>query len=279
MAVLAIAVTTGLASIATFLVKGPQALAAAAWWMLGLLLLAGLAALTLYRMAANRPALRNAGIREDHVLRIVVAHRGARMLGGAAFFIAGILSTPQLLGAGQRTYGEGLYPELEPSGFQITCLMLGAVLCITARGHGLPLPRTQRQRPEREPTLSALVTVDLRDATPPFEQIRTQIASLIAVGRLADGSRLPTVRALASDLGVATGTVARAYKELEAAGLIESRRRLGTVVTHAQAGDGGTKAAHGIELRISELIAEARTAGLDDETLLALVRGRLRATD
>ena len=127
--------------------------------------------------------------------------------------------------------------------------------------------------------MSALVTVDLRDATPPFEQIRTQIASLIAVGRLADGSRLPTVRSLASDLGVATGTVARAYKELEAAGLIESRRRLGTVVTHPPAGDGETKADHEIELRISELVAEARTAGLDDETLLALVRGRLRATD
>lgn len=126
--------------------------------------------------------------------------------------------------------------------------------------------------------MSALITVDLRDATPPFEQIRTQIASLIAVGRLSDGSRLPTVRALASDLGVATGTVARAYKELEAAGLIESRRRLGTVVTHSPAGDGGTKVDHGIELRITELIDEARAAGIEDETLLALVRGRLRTT-
>ena len=127
--------------------------------------------------------------------------------------------------------------------------------------------------------MSALVTVDLRDATPPFEQIRSQIASLIAVGRLADGSRLPTVRALASDLGVATGTVARAYKELEAAGLIQSRRRLGTVVTRCPGRRRRHAAGHGIELRISELIAEARTAGMDDETLLALVRGRLRATD
>lgn len=125
--------------------------------------------------------------------------------------------------------------------------------------------------------MSALLTVDLRDATPPFEQIRTQIASLIAVGQLANGSRLPTVRALASDLGVATGTVARAYKELEALGLIESRRRLGTVVTHAP---GGSKleADLEIQLRITELIAAARSAGIEDATLLALVQGRLRAT-
>ena len=126
--------------------------------------------------------------------------------------------------------------------------------------------------------MSALVTIDLRDATPPFEQIRAQVASLIAVGRLVEGSRLPTVRALASDLGVATGTVARAYKELEAAGLIESRRRLGTIVARSSATDGGATAAPGIELRISELVAEARAAGIADETLLALVRGRLRAT-
>lgn len=126
--------------------------------------------------------------------------------------------------------------------------------------------------------MSALVTVDLRDATPPFEQIRTQIASLIAVGQLADGSRLPTVRALASDLGVATGTVARAYKELEALGLIESRRRLGTVVTHTPSGS-KLEAEAEIRLRITELIAASRAAGIEDATLLSLVQGRLRAID
>lgn len=124
--------------------------------------------------------------------------------------------------------------------------------------------------------MTALVTVDLRDATPPFEQIRTQIASLIAVGQLADGSRLPTVRALAGDLGVATGTVARAYKELEAIGLIESRRRLGTVVTHAPSST-TVDAEGGIHAQITELIAAARAAGIEDATLLALLQGRLRA--
>ncbi len=125
--------------------------------------------------------------------------------------------------------------------------------------------------------MSALVTVDLRDATPPYEQIRAQIASLIAVGQLADGSRLPTVRALAGDLGVATGTVARAYKELEATGLIESRRRLGTVVTHSSpTADGAADSP--LETMIDKLIGEARAAGIQDETLISLLRGRLRAS-
>ena len=57
------------------------------------------------------------------------------------------------------------------------------------------------------------VTVDLGAAEPPYEQVRTQIAGLIATGRLGEGDRLPTVRALAADLGTAANTVARAYKE------------------------------------------------------------------
>lgn len=78
--------------------------------------------------------------------------------------------------------------------------------------------------------MNAGLLVDLSSPVPPYEQIRTQIASLIAVGALNPGSKLPTVRSLAADLGVATGTVGRAYKELEAQNLIESRRRAGTVV-------------------------------------------------
>lgn len=78
--------------------------------------------------------------------------------------------------------------------------------------------------------MSSQIRVDLQAATPPYEQIRSQIASLISLGELAAGAKLPTVRALATDLGVAAGTVARAYKELEAEELITSRRRAGTVV-------------------------------------------------
>lgn len=124
--------------------------------------------------------------------------------------------------------------------------------------------------------MSALVTVDLRDATPPFEQIRAQIASLIAVGHLADGTRLPTVRALAGDLGVATGTVARAYKELEALGLVQSRRRLGTVVTGPaeRPATGPERLLHSL---MDQVIEVARAERIDDATLLSLLQGKLRS--
>ena len=60
--------------------------------------------------------------------------------------------------------------------------------------------------------MNAGISVDLRSATPPYEQIRSQISSLIAIGALPAGSRLPTVRSLAADLGIAAGTVGRALQ-------------------------------------------------------------------
>ena len=130
--------------------------------------------------------------------------------------------------------------------------------------------------------MSAGITVDLRSAIPPYEQIRAQISSLVAVGELAPGSRLPTVRSLAADLGIAAGTVARAYKELEAAGVVESRRRGGTFVSNARPGGAGDAAAGTIPAEVTDVvdryIEAGRTAGLGDEVLLDLLRARLRRT-
>lgn len=72
--------------------------------------------------------------------------------------------------------------------------------------------------------------VDTTDPTPPYEQLRRQLTALIAAGALPPGERLPPLRQLAGDLGVAVGTVARTYRELESAGLITSRRGGGTRV-------------------------------------------------
>lgn len=69
------------------------------------------------------------------------------------------------------------------------------------------------------------------DPTPPYEQLRRQLVDLIVSGSLAAGTRLPTVRQLANDLALAAGTVARTYKELEAAHLVETRRSAGTRVS------------------------------------------------
>ena len=75
-----------------------------------------------------------------------------------------------------------------------------------------------------------LVLLDPASAVPPFEQVRSQLAAAIQSGELPPASQLPTVRRLAGDLGLAVNTVARAYRELELAGLVEGRGRHGTFV-------------------------------------------------
>ncbi|WP_342372774.1 GntR family transcriptional regulator [Propioniciclava soli] len=75
-----------------------------------------------------------------------------------------------------------------------------------------------------------MLSIDPGSATPPFEQIRAQVTAQRASGELTAGQRLPPVRHLASQLGVAPNTVARAYRELEAAGVIETRGRHGSFV-------------------------------------------------
>jgi GntR family transcriptional regulator len=75
-----------------------------------------------------------------------------------------------------------------------------------------------------------ILEVDATGPVPPYEQIRAQIAQLVASGALPTGTRLPTIRQLAGDLGLAPGTVARAYRELETAGIVTSRVRHGTTI-------------------------------------------------
>lgn len=64
----------------------------------------------------------------------------------------------------------------------------------------------------------------------PFEQVRRRVIELVRSGELPAGTRLPTVRGLAEDLGLAANTVARAYRELELDDVIETRGRNGSFV-------------------------------------------------
>ena len=70
-------------------------------------------------------------------------------------------------------------------------------------------------------------------AGPPYGQIRDGVIAAIARGALLPGDRVPTVRGLATDLGLAPNTVARAYRELEAGGWLIGRGRAGTFVAEA----------------------------------------------
>jgi DNA-binding transcriptional regulator YhcF (GntR family) len=76
-----------------------------------------------------------------------------------------------------------------------------------------------------------VLKIDSLSATPPYEQLRVQLIDEVQTGSLAAGTRLPTVRKLAEDLGLAPNTVARAYRELEADGFIETRGRNGSFVS------------------------------------------------
>jgi DNA-binding transcriptional regulator YhcF (GntR family) len=75
-----------------------------------------------------------------------------------------------------------------------------------------------------------ILEVDSRSPVPPYEQLRQQITALVLGGALARGDRLPAIRQLANDLGIAGGTVARAYRELESDGVVVTRGRHGTVI-------------------------------------------------
>jgi DNA-binding transcriptional regulator YhcF (GntR family) len=100
---------------------------------------------------------------------------------------------------------------------------------------------------------------------PPYEQIRQQVAALVASGELAGGTRLPSIRALAEQLQLASNTVARAYRELEHAGVVTTRGRAGTVVND----DGADRAAK----EAARTYAEAmRCLGIGQDEALGLVR-------
>jgi DNA-binding transcriptional regulator YhcF (GntR family) len=117
-----------------------------------------------------------------------------------------------------------------------------------------------------------VISVDTSSPVPPFEQVRAGLVAEIHEGILVVGTRLPTVRGLAADLGIAPNTVARAYRELESAGLVETRGRGGTVV--AGGVDAVVKEAH---LAASAFAQRMRELGIPQTDALTYVRASLSA--
>jgi GntR family transcriptional regulator len=114
------------------------------------------------------------------------------------------------------------------------------------------------------------IVVDTDSPTPPYEQVRAQLADLIEHGVMTVDERLPPVRQLAADLRLATGTVARAYRELEQAGHVVSRRGGGTRVAARRAGPVHPAAV--LAEYAASYVAKARTLGFDDDEILQAVR-------
>jgi len=114
------------------------------------------------------------------------------------------------------------------------------------------------------------LTIDTTSTVPPFEQVRSQLTHAISTGQLKPEVQLPTVRKLAADLGLAANTVARAYRELELAGVIETRGRNGTFV----AGGLSSKKAAGARLA-ANLAQRMRDLGMGDAEMLAIFRNEI----
>jgi len=101
-----------------------------------------------------------------------------------------------------------------------------------------------------------LPKIDALPGAPRFEQVRMRLIEAVRSGVLPAGTRLPTVRELAGQLGLAVNTVARAYRELESAGIVETRGRFGTFVASSDPADAAMTAA------ADAFVAAARAVGL-----------------
>ena len=115
----------------------------------------------------------------------------------------------------------------------------------------------------------AIVSVDPQDRTPIYAQLDRALRAAIATGRLGVGDQLPTVRQLAVELSLNANTVARVYGELERAGILETRRGVGTFVTATPAKAHPPKQ-HERRLRtfVTRLLADASAAGFTLDDLL-----------
>lgn len=111
------------------------------------------------------------------------------------------------------------------------------------------------------------IVVDVENGVAPWRQVRDQLVRLISGDVLPVGSRLPTIRQLAADLGLAAGTVARAYRELETEGVLTTGRRQGTVVAALP-----SYAPNPLSAAAAEFVAVARSLGVSEGEALDAVR-------
>lgn len=118
------------------------------------------------------------------------------------------------------------------------------------------------------------IRISNEDGTPIYQQVISQVKLLIASGRLNEGDQLPTVRGLAEQLLVNPNTVARAYRDLEAAGVVTSRRGSGVFVADAGSPLSRKEKNRILNDRIDGLLVEANQLGFDIDAVERLVRQR-----
>ncbi|WP_081792767.1 GntR family transcriptional regulator [Rhodococcus wratislaviensis] len=118
------------------------------------------------------------------------------------------------------------------------------------------------------------IDIDPDSSTAPFDQLRLQIIEQVRSGQLIAGTKIPTVRALAVEVGLAPNTVAKAYRELGEQGVIETRGKQGTFIA-----SGGDPIRAGAEMAATRYVQDLRKLGVSDEEILGFVQSALRGAE
>ena len=122
--------------------------------------------------------------------------------------------------------------------------------------------------------LAVQLHISPHDGVPIYLQIVNQVKYLVASGRLEPGEELPPIRTLAEQLLVNPNTVARAYRELEMAGVVVKRRTSGTYVSEGASPLARRQRLKIISERVDALLAEARQMNIDTDELIDLIQQR-----
>lgn len=119
--------------------------------------------------------------------------------------------------------------------------------------------------------------LDSRSGVSPYLQIVQQVRQALRLGFLHEGDQLPTVKEVVAQLAINPNTVSKAYRELEHEGLVSARPGVGTFVTKILSDE--SLAAHApLRAELQRWIAKARKAGLDEESIAALVEDTFRGS-
>ena len=118
------------------------------------------------------------------------------------------------------------------------------------------------------------IHISPNDGVPIYLQIVNQVKYQVASGRLAPGVELPPIRVLAEKLTVNPNTVARAYRELELAGIVTKRRTAGTYVSDAGSPLARRERVRILTERVDALLADARQMNISTEEIVELLRQR-----
>ena len=125
----------------------------------------------------------------------------------------------------------------------------------------------------RSSSTSPRFRLDLHSGVPVYRQIIDQVRGGMASGSLVAGDQLPTVRQLAVDLAINPNTVARAYRELELGGLLETHQGTGTFISAQKIKRGNAERERQLTQIVEDCVARAGAAGFTVEDLIEQLHG------